>query len=235
MKKSIAAAVILAAVTGAVFAYEGEIKEITAQINEQINVYIDGEQAGEEYTPIIYEGRAYMPIRAVSDKLGINIYWNEEQKSIELGAKKDATPIKASDYEDRFYSEFTSDKELLTLNGKGSDNGIIFRRDYGDFGDYEGGYVNYAAIVKPGGGYTKFGGTIRMENNTNAEKVLFKFYENYVEDRLIKEIEVKRGEDVQFEIDISGVDKLFIYQRSEDRLEKFSDPVKMVIAEPYFK
>ncbi|AHM57022.1 hypothetical protein EAL2_c17270 [Peptoclostridium acidaminophilum DSM 3953] len=235
MKKFVVTAITLAAVSGAAFAYEGEIKEIAAHINEQINVYIDGEQAGEEFAPIIYEGRAYMPIRAVSEKLGIKIYWNEEQKSIELGAKKDAYQLTAADYEDRFYSEFTSDKELLTLGGNSSDYGIIFRRDYGDFGDYEGGYVNYAAVVKPGGNHTKFGGTIRMENNTNAEKVLFKFYENYVEDRLIKEIEVKRGEDVQFEIDISSVDKLYIYQRSEDRLEKFSDPVKMIIAEPYFK
>ena len=205
------------------------------QVSEDIGIVIEGQDFGKWISPIVYEGRAYLPVRFLAELLGTAVFWNEDERTIELGEKDKGIGVNVYEYEDRFNSEYTTDEDILNINGDKGEYGIVFRKDFGDSGSDSAGYINYAAIVKPYGAYQKFGGAIHLENDTNADEVLFKFYENYARETLIKEIRVKRGERVDFEIDIPGVQSIYIYQRSEDRIEKYSDPVKMVIMEPYFK
>jgi len=212
-------------------------RDTGASVSRDIGVKVNGNDESIELRPIIYNGSAYLPVRLLMEKLGVDIVWNEDENAIEIGRKKEESLVSVQSYENRFNSEYTTDDEILNMYGIDGEYecAILFRKDYGDMYSASSGYINYSAVLKPGGSYSSFSGTIVMENTTNAKQVLFKFYEDYASDKLIKEIEVTRGEMVEFEIDISGVQTIYIYQRSEDRIEKYSDPVKMAILNPKFK
>lgn len=67
------------------------LQKITAYLNYDIAVKLDGNEQlmydanGKRVYPISYEGTTYVPIRAVSNMLGVNVAWDADSYSVLLG------------------------------------------------------------------------------------------------------------------------------------------------------
>lgn len=53
-----------------------------ADDQKPISVFVDGQQLSLEVSPVIQNGTALVPIRAVFEKLGLKVTWNEETQTI---------------------------------------------------------------------------------------------------------------------------------------------------------
>lgn len=71
------------------------IFKITAEINPNINYRLNGEKFvpkdmdGSEMDTIIYNGRSYVPLRAVADALDVPVDWDAVTSTIILGEDKE--------------------------------------------------------------------------------------------------------------------------------------------------
>ena len=70
---------------------------IKAQLRKDFTIEIDGVERefknvnGETVYPILYEGTTYLPVRAIGEIMGKEVYWYEADKRIELKDKTDST------------------------------------------------------------------------------------------------------------------------------------------------
>jgi hypothetical protein len=83
---------IVGAFTGA--SAETTLKEITAFINNSINIKLNGNQfvpsdgEGNKLNPIIYNGNSYLPVRSLSQALGVTVKYDESTSTIMLGEQE---------------------------------------------------------------------------------------------------------------------------------------------------
>ncbi|WP_458120563.1 stalk domain-containing protein [Paenibacillus sp. Z6-24] len=93
MKKGIASllvgsALLIGTGTGALAATNME--EVTAYLNDQIKVEVDGNPAtlqtanGKAVTPLTYNGTTYLPIRATAELMGANVVYNAATSTVQL-------------------------------------------------------------------------------------------------------------------------------------------------------
>lgn len=73
-------------------AVSNTVSTIAAVIDTGIRIELNGERfiyvdpvSQKELTPILYKGRSYLPVRAVSEAVGLPVNWNERNKTIYLG------------------------------------------------------------------------------------------------------------------------------------------------------
>lgn len=65
-------------------------KEITAYINDALMLKVNGEKFqvyddnGSEYKPILYNNRAYLPIRALGEAIGAEVDWDESAQAVDI-------------------------------------------------------------------------------------------------------------------------------------------------------
>ncbi|MCQ1530523.1 hypothetical protein [Lutispora saccharofermentans] len=75
-----------------------------------------------------------------------------------------------------------------------------------------------------------------MEDVDGAtDEVIIKIREDDCQGKVLKEITIKKGESIPFEIDIPQIKTLYIQNLVSDHVPKSTNPDKMMIAEPYFK
>lgn len=76
---------------------EGKYKTIEVYM-DRINVIINGQKLTLTKDSIIYNGTVYLPLRDLSDSLGAQVTWNEQNRSVALDFIKDqsATAFQAS-------------------------------------------------------------------------------------------------------------------------------------------
>lgn len=66
---------------------------------EDIKVYLDGKLVeltdanGDPVTPVVIDGTTYLPVRAISNALDLNVSWNENTRSVYLSSGKGSTII----------------------------------------------------------------------------------------------------------------------------------------------
>lgn len=77
----------------------GTLETISAYLNYGITIKYNGEEqmlkdaGGNRVYPITYNGTTYLPVRAVSNMLGINVDWDGATQTVNLGEKKDGTDL----------------------------------------------------------------------------------------------------------------------------------------------
>ena len=82
----------IGAFTGA--SADTKLKEITAYINNSINIKLNGnhyvptDSKGIKISPIIYNGSSYLPIRSLSQALGVAVKYDESTNTIMLGEQE---------------------------------------------------------------------------------------------------------------------------------------------------
>ncbi len=64
--------------------------------DEQIKIFIDGEQLMTEDTPFLSNGRTLVPFRAIFEKLGFEVSWVAEGKQINAERRKDNKRIRCN-------------------------------------------------------------------------------------------------------------------------------------------
>lgn len=72
----------------------GLIRDIRAQIRQDFTIVIDGvvrnfkNAQGDAVYPVLYDGTTYLPVRAIGELMGKEVYWYEGEKKIELRDKE---------------------------------------------------------------------------------------------------------------------------------------------------
>lgn len=208
-------------------------EEIKAFLSYSLKIKLNGSEYapvnedGTPMYPITYKGRTYLPVRALANALSVAVDYDSETHTVYLG-EKERIPLKGEDYEKMYTSQFSVDKAQLMVNGKQYEWGIVYT---GTAGSYE-----YSGFIYPRGRYQKFCGVACMEDTDNStDEVIIKIRENDYQGKVLKELTVKKGESIPFEIDIPGVKTLYIQNLVSDRVPKSTNPDKMIIGEPYFK
>ena len=143
----------IAAVSMCVGAFAaGGLQQIKAYINRDITIKLDGQvktmadEQGARVYPISYDGTTYVPIRAVSSMLGIDVAWDQASYSVLLGktgAAKDFIET-FEPYSNKGNSAHyqLSDSRRKTIAGKQYDHYISFygSSDNGLYYDLGGDY-----------------------------------------------------------------------------------------------
>jgi len=53
----------------------------------QFPVFVNGDEFTSDPMPVLIEGRTFLPLRAMGDALGVEVYWNEELRQVEVGER----------------------------------------------------------------------------------------------------------------------------------------------------
>ncbi|MBO8172453.1 MAG: copper amine oxidase N-terminal domain-containing protein [Bacillaceae bacterium] len=63
------------------------IQTVSISAEELIKVYVDGEQLHMDATPSLKEGTTLVPVRAVSEGLGLKVSWDSDTRSVFIFGK----------------------------------------------------------------------------------------------------------------------------------------------------
>ncbi|NLW26567.1 stalk domain-containing protein, partial [Acetivibrio saccincola] len=106
-------------------------QEFTIKYYGEVQEMKDG--SGNPVYPIVYNGTTYLPVRAISDMMGIPVDWDASTKTVILGTEE-KPPKSVLSFEGKTsdYSSKVTDKASLTVKGaNGADivynDGVSFR------------------------------------------------------------------------------------------------------------
>lgn len=91
---------------------------IQADLNYDIHIFLNGTEQkmfdanGKRVYPISYEGTTYLPIRAVSSMLGVNVDWDAENYAVLLSSGKATSADSALQ---NFYTNVSYANDLMVL------------------------------------------------------------------------------------------------------------------------
>lgn len=186
-------------------------QEFTIKYYGEVQNMKDG--SGNPVYPIVYNGTTYLPVRAVSDMMGIPVDWDASTKTVILGTEK-KPPKSVLSFEGKTsdFSSRVTDKGSLTV--KGADGADIVYNDGVSFRIWNGTYsanVDRAYQANISGGYSKlsFDAYIATHED-NFGKIPYEIiiYNVDTEEKLAS-ITVTAGEIKKVEdIDITGVKKI---------------------------
>lgn len=215
LKKKTLAAIISVSMlasmgTGALAATK--LQEIKAYLNPEIKVQVDGtytdlrDVKGNAIVPINYNNANYVPIRAISDALGVAVDYDSATKTIILGEKVDGVSI-AKDFDDMYH---TKDPAQTTYKGKDYKD-AYFNTGSGNRSSSFMLYPNkehqtlYLQIAAIGGDITEF--TVQ-DSNSNT---------------ILKQVDVIKPEEglITIEVNIGGIDSLYIHGEVKDETSVF--------------
>lgn len=98
---------------------------------KQLVFKFDGVEKKTEQPSFIYEGSTYVPIRFVSEALGIPVHYNGETETISIGVRYNTPPEMAIDLEKRYTAKLTTNKgsfaiELFAKDAPKTVNNFVF-------------------------------------------------------------------------------------------------------------
>lgn len=206
MKKRVLAIILAVACIGSMFIgaiAADSMKEITAYINYGLKMKVGNvewnptEDDGSAVRPITYNGRTYLPVRALGEKLGVAIDYDAATQTVLIG-EKEWTPITAEMVDAHDDMGYTKNADVL-YNG----NGVY---DFGLFVSKKWIGNQFTDINITAG--KKFS-TMKMSGYcTGADKVIT--VTDTDTKAVLKTITLKDGVATDFEFDITGVNKVNI-------------------------
>lgn len=180
---------------------------------------------GEYYKAISYNGRIYLPLRAVVEEAAkMSVDFDNATQTVWLGGKSDVLQIKESNYyEDYFGTIITTDSAKLATPGKAYQWGITNAKDI----DMQ----YFTCYVKPNGKYQYFKTSFFMDESAK-DKLTINIRKDTYNGEVIKSIDIKPGETVaDINADIGGMNRICI----ESNVGINHGTIKkLVIGEPIF-
>ncbi len=116
MKKAITLA-IASIVTISSLTIPVNAKEVTLQIGSN-TATVDGKETLLENSPVIKNATTMVPIRFISENLGLNVEWNEDNKTITVKDNETADPNAAKESEDYYIFELSDNVNRQSVNYK---------------------------------------------------------------------------------------------------------------------
>ncbi|KAA9008572.1 hypothetical protein F4V43_00095 [Paenibacillus spiritus] len=183
-------------------AYAGaNLKPIKAFLNPSMKFQVNGQpfqpqnDNGAVLAPIVYNNTTYLPVRSMSKALGVAIDYNQQTNTIYLGEKAEGVSVAGT-----FSGDFrTKDPQLTTYGDK----------DYKDvFFNNSSGTRGASFMLYPKGKYTK----LYLQVAAVGKDVEEIFVQDADTDIKLKIGTVAVSEGIKtFEVDISGVNDLFVH------------------------
>ncbi|MBD8500962.1 stalk domain-containing protein [Paenibacillus arenosi] len=109
------------------------LEKITANLNWGIRYEVNGkqwtpkDQSGNKIAAINYNNTTYLPVRAVSDALGIAVKFDNKTQKITLGEKLATTPLTSEKIDVGYSSVVTTDKQYTVHDGKDYGSGVLMK------------------------------------------------------------------------------------------------------------
>lgn len=185
----------------------GGLEQIQAYLNRDITIKLDGQTQtmydakGNRVYPISYNGTTYVPIRAVSNMLGIDVEWDGANNSVLLG-KTDT----AKDFIEELEPYYT--KGVYRYTVKDAKPRTIAGKDYSTYMVRLFGNNSYCAKYDLGGKYTKLTFSAYTEGNMSGGNYIQLFGDN---DELIANLEIKsKALPETYTVNLTGVTQLTI-------------------------
>ena len=91
MKKIITWGIIAVTVLATV-AFASNVERLTAYV-AQFSIIVDGEEQTLENPAVVINNRTYVPLREVSEVLGMNVEWNEENQTVIINSEQDTNQL----------------------------------------------------------------------------------------------------------------------------------------------
>jgi len=177
------------------------LEKITAHLNWGITYEVNGkqwtpkDQSGNRIAAISYNNTTYLPVRAVSDALGVAVEYDNKAQKIKLGEKSDKTPITSEDIKLSYDSVITKDKQHTVHNGKDYGSGVLLNN------------VNIGEkrfTLKPGGKHQTLELSVLPVKVT--KEILVKIMSG---DVLLKEVVISPSDSIQtVTVDIDGAKEI---------------------------
>ncbi|MGN7356395.1 stalk domain-containing protein [Paenibacillus sp. SAF-054] len=204
MKKKATVAFISVAMLGCLGTgvYAGSnLQEIKAYLNPDIKFKVDGKpvqlqnSSGAVITPISYKDTTYLPVRSISDLLGVTVNFDGKTNTIQLGEQSEGVSI-AAGFDSSYH---TKDPNMTVYKGK----------DYKDvYFDNGSGTRGSSFMLYPKGKYQKLYLQVAAIGSDIED---FKIQDSDTDTVLKKQnITVEDGL-VTIEVDVAGVDSLFVH------------------------
>lgn len=180
---------------------------------------------GEYYKPITYNGRTYLPLRAVVEEAAkMPVDYDSATQTVWIGGKSDVFQIKdTSCYENYFGTIITTDTAKLATPGNAYQWGITNEKE-----------VNmqyFTCYLKPNGNYKYFRASFFMDESAK-DNLTINIRKDNNNGAVIKSLIIKPGETLaDINADIGGMEKICI--ESNVRINH-GNIKKLVIGEPIF-
>ena len=208
-------------------------EEVRAIINYELKIKLNGQDFiptgadGQIMRPLLYNGSTYLPVRAIAEALSIAVDYDAATQTVYLG-EKGKIPLEGKHFDHLWSCQLSFDQSQLFVNGKQYQSGILYTGN--------DGYKEMGGFVLPKGQFQKFGGVACLQDDDNTtDEVTIKIREKDQSGKVLKELKVKKGQSIPFEIDIANIQELYIQNLIYERVPKNTQPDIMVIADPYFK
>lgn len=176
------------------------LESISAYLNHGVTIRYNGEEqilknaSGSRVYPITYNGTTYLPVRAISDMLGINVDWDQATQTVILGEKPDGTDLidtfKIYYRDDGCKQTQSADKQDKDISGVNCSHWIEMSGLY-----FATGSITQEVSFNVGGGYD----TVTFKYYSDDDAILRVLGDN---DYVLWEQEVKGGQVAQTAVDV---------------------------------
>lgn len=214
---------VTAFITGAMAAVNDV--SIQAVLSNSIKFKLNGQDWTPQDKPILYNGRTYLPVRAVVEEAAkMAVEYDTATKTVWIGGKTDVLEVKDKKYyEDYFGTIITTDTDKLATPHASYKWGVTNDRDMS--------LQYFTFYLKPDGKYKYFRASFYLDDGAKGSLKMNIRKDSY-DGEVIKTLTLEPGETLaDVIVDIGGVKKLCI----ESNITIKQDVVKkLVVGEPSF-
>lgn len=202
--------VLLMGLVAIAFAAGNDIS-IQALLSNTVKLKLNGKDwtpqdpaTGDYYKPVIYNGRTYLPVRAViAEAAGMPLDYDSTTQTIWIGGRSDVLQVNdVKYYEDYYGTILTIDTDALTSPSVTYKWGVTNDRDL----DMQ--YFTF--FLKPGGQYKRFRALFFLDRSAK-DSLTMNIRKDSPDGQVIKSLVLQPGATQNnVDIDIAGVNKLCI-------------------------
>lgn len=198
--------------------------EIKAILNKEVKLTLHGapweaKTGSTVMYPITYQGSTYLPVRALSEALGVPILWDGETKTVHIDGVSDRVPILSEEY-GKFSATVTEDEQDRLVQGQDLGQVVWFEKILNSTSRFQ---------LIPGGQYTKLVLSVGIEGDDTRIKLVNESGGSVFKNTLLTEADGI----VTIEADITGMSKIMVEVMAEQ--PNTSSTVRIVAKDSYYE
>lgn len=233
-KKIFAGILTCAVLSGFILGLYAESNKTTIEaiLNNSLKLKLNGADwspkdpsTGENYSPITYNGRTYLPVRAVvTDAAGMPVEFDASTDTVWIGGKSDSIQAKDRIYYEEYYgTSFTTDSPSLTTPLKNFNWGVT--------NDKEMAMQYFSFALKPEGKFQNLRTSFYIDPDVR-EKLTLNICKDKFNGEIIKTVVLEPGKLLEnVDMNISGTNLIYL---SANIGAKHGTIRKIIVGEPVF-